>query len=413
MTEAGMTMGTPGIRGPRPMALHLQNSLTLWTGTEAGARRLEHGVDDRWHASLVDDVKALAARVAAMDELSRERFFAAVKAGADRRGRLFLEGVNAYLIHPYQRPESDARLSLELGECQLLDFGGDGQPVLMVPSLINPHYIFDLKPGRSMAAYLKRRGFRPFLVDWGEPGPEERHFGTSDYVTERLLPFLKHVAALSGGPVPVIGNCMGGTLTVALGGIASELMSRLAILAAPWDFKDSLQHVGRNYAPIAASFLDRLPGAMPLPVDALQTFFTSTDPTLSGRKFRRFAGMDKNSEAAEFFVALETWANTGAPLARKVASECLVGWYRENTPGRGLWQVAGKAVDPAAINCPVWVAAPHQDRLVPQESAHAILRQLKHGTRHDPGAGHIGMLVGNRAEKGLWEPLANWLLGEG
>lgn len=396
------------IKGPRPMSLHLANSMMIWREAGAGARRLCAG-SGIWHSDLGEPLASLKALMKTKQDW--QRFFSAVEKGAGEHGDAMLRGIAKYLAHPYQRPQSDCHTAMQLGNCQLLDYGGNGRPILLVPSLINPHYVLDLKPGRSLAAFLKERGYRPFVVHWYDPGAEELGFGISDFVMKRLKPFLDHVVGVSGKAVPVLGYCMGGTLTTALAARAGDRISRLALVAAPWDFETSKPNAGKKYAPMMVEALAKLPAEMPLPVDAVQTFFTSVDPTLNDRKFRRFEAMEPSSEAAEFFVALEAWANTGAPLPRKVADEVMLNWYRDNTPARGLWEVDGAPVCPSDIACPVWIAAPMQDRLVPQESAYAVMKGLANATLHDPGAGHVGMMVGSKARKGLWEPLVNWLEG--
>jgi len=55
------------------------------------------------------------------------------------------------------------------------------------------------------------------------------------------------------------------------------------------------------------------------------------------------------------------------------------------------------------------VVLPERDKLVPKEGAAALLAQLPQADRHDAPSGHIGMVVGPRAEAGLWQPLADWL----
>src|SRR5690606_39405828 len=53
-------------------------------------------------------------------------------------------------------------------------------PVLLVPSLINRHYVMDLLPGKSMAEDLVASGHDVFCLDWGTPGDErseERRVG--------------------------------------------------------------------------------------------------------------------------------------------------------------------------------------------------------------------------------------------
>lgn len=202
---------------------------------------------------------------------------------------------------------------------------------------------------------------------------------------------------------------MGGTLTLALAARAADLVSKLVLVAAPWDFATEKPPAGRKYAGFMSEALTRLPVGMPIPIDSVQAFFTSVDPTLGDRKFRAFADMDKESEAACFFVALERWANTGAPLPRRVAEDLLLGWYQENRPARGLWHVGGSPVQLDSVTCPVWIAAPEQDRLVPQTSAYAAAHGLPNSVCHDPGAGHVGMMVGSRAMTGLWQPMLEWL----
>ncbi|MBN2360714.1 MAG: class III poly(R)-hydroxyalkanoic acid synthase subunit PhaC, partial [Deltaproteobacteria bacterium] len=86
-------------------------------------------------------------------------------------------------------------------------------PILLVPSLINRHYIFDLLPGKSIAEYFARAGFAVFAVDWGAPGDEDRLL-TLDRCLGGYLPRALRVAARSAGADQVIllGYCLGGTM---------------------------------------------------------------------------------------------------------------------------------------------------------------------------------------------------------
>src|SRR3546814_19791249 len=84
--------------------------------------------------------------------------------------------------------------------------------------------------------------------------------------------------------------------------------------------------------------------------------------------------------------------------------------YGENTPPAGRWLVDGRPVRPQDWRKPALVVLPERDRLVPKEGAEAILSQLPQADRLDVPSGHIGMMVGPRAESGLWRPLADWLL---
>ncbi len=148
-----------------------------------------------------------------------------------------------------------------------------------------------------------------------------------------------------------------------------------------------------------------------LPIDALQTLFTMIDPFGVGEKYRDFAAQDKASSRARRFVAMEDWLADGVPLSAPVARETLTGWYGGNTAAIGNWRVAGLAVDPARLDCPVFCAIPGRDRLVPPESARPLAHACKNATIIEPKAGHIGMIAGTNALTALWQPFADWLHG--
>jgi polyhydroxyalkanoate synthase len=393
------------LKGPRPLALHFSNSQVIWAG--AGQNPVSALEKSNWHPDLLERAQDLLSELKASGDTSA--FEDAVRAKAQARKETFLAGINSYLSNDYVRAESNATICFELGSARLLDFGGDGEPILMVPSLINPHYILDLMPGRSLAEFLKSQGYRPYLLNWGAPGDSEKHFGLEDYICDRLLPVLEHVVKSAGGAVPLVGYCMGGTLSAAVTAITGGLVSKLVLLAAPWDFETEKPHAGRKYVPEMISHINSLPETGTVAVDVLQTFFTSVDPTLNDRKFRSYAAGKYKAEAAEFFSAMEVWANNSEPLARRAAEECMLYWYKNNDTMHGRWSIRSKTVALCQIDCPVWVAAPKADRLVPQESAFAMVSQLRSATKHAPPSGHIGMVVGDRAKEGLWKPMVKWL----
>lgn len=145
----------------------------------------------------------------------------------------------------------------------------------------------------------------------------------------------------------------------------------------------------------------------------LQAFFWALDPFTALKKFTQFAAMPAGSEAERRFVAMEDWLNDGVPLAGHVARECLIGWYGENRPVDGRWVIDGRAVRPQDWTKPALVVLPERDKLVPKEGAAALLVQMPQAARLDAPSGHIGMMVGPRAEAGLWRPLLDWLLSVG
>jgi polyhydroxyalkanoate synthase len=61
------------------------------------------------------------------------------------------------------------------------------------------------------------------------------------------------------------------------------------------------------------------------------------------------------------------------------------------------------------VELPAFLAIPAQDRIVPPDSARALVGKLKAATVIEPPLGHIGMVVGGRGRTELWAPLAAWL----
>jgi polyhydroxyalkanoate synthase len=393
--------------GPRPLPLHLATSASVWMSSLAALGPAKTGLiswSENLPPKLRENAGLIQTAIAAADAegLARE-----ITAEATRRLSEFITGIRAYRDHPYRRPATQAEPIWQEGSSSLLDYGGTGRPVLLVPSLINRAEILDLRPGASFCAWLRDNGHRPLLLDWGPPGDAETDFDLDAYITRRLGGALDAATKLAGGPVPMVGYCMGGLLTLASALANPGKVSGLALLATPWDFH--ADQSGQTGMLSIAATLPNAPGTPPLPIDLIQALFASLQPNLIQAKFRRFATMETDAPETQAFVALEDWLNDGVELTAPAARDCLIGWYRDNTPDSGTWMVAGKTVDPAGLNCPAFVALPTRDRIVPPASAGALATALPDPTVIEPRAGHIGMMIGHRAEAALWEPLGAWL----
>ena len=409
MTTPEPTPGSPTTPrlGPRPLAMHLMMAHAVWLSSIVALPLLRSG-STSW--KLIGPLDALR------DDLEKAPADALCRAIADevrRRSGRMLDGIEVYRRHDYRRSLGDPRILWREHETRLVDYGPpDGRPILFVPSLVNRGYILDLSPRRSLLRWLAEHGMRPLLVDWGRPGTLARRYTLTDYIAGRLDRALNAALTIVGGPIPAAGYCMGGTLLAALAQRRAEDLSALVMLATPWDFHaEDADRVHRQATAVAA-MLAWVEQWGELPVDALQALFSSLDPLLVAKKFAKFAGLDPASDKAEAFVALEDWLNDGVPLAGPVAKECLAGWYGDNTPARGHWQIAGEPVDPACLHQPSLHLIPSQDRIVPPASARALAAAMPNAEVLQPPLGHIGMMVGGGAERHVWRPLADWLAAQ-
>ena len=393
-------------QGPRPLSLHMALAMWAWTGSLSALPLAQRGLL-RWMPTLSADAARL---IPALEAADPQTLAHAVAAEATDRAAVLTQAIEAYRSHPYRRDVVDPEPLARFGAAALRDYGGTGAPTLFVPSLVNRAYILDLSRRRSLLRWLGGAGTHPYLLDWGDPGAAEKAFSVGDYVAGPLQAALAALCDRHGGPVHLVGYCMGGNLALAAALLYPHHVRTLALLATPWDFHAERGSAAWLLEPGGA--IDQTVAALgELPVDLLQAFFASFDPLLAARKFRAFAAMPPDSAAAEDFVALEDWLNDGVPLAGPVARECFVRWYGDNEPGTGRWTVAGTRIDPARLACPAFVVLPGDDRIVPPRSASALAAALPSPRVHAPAAGHVGMVVGGAAGAALWAPLQDWLTG--
>ena len=414
--------------GPRPLPLYLTTAMLNWSGSRLASESLRSGSPplnpglETLQRDLERQLKDSVGETAGNgdpegDEEQPEKatwnaFVAAVDQAILERSQDLLDAVLIYRRHPYVREAEPAPVAWRAGSTALLDYGTrnlDGQPVLVIPSLINRYYILDLRSDRSLLRYLESRGFRPFVVDWDTPGPSEARFTLTDYVAGRLDQALDAVRAITGKPPIVLGYCMGGLLALALATRRQADIRALGLLATPWDFTAGAPPVAA-LLPLMRPFLtatsDR---GHEVGTDLLQALFHMLDPMLVIKKFLRFRLLDADGAEAIDFVALEDWLNDGVPLMGPVAAEALLDWYGENTPARLCWKIAGRAVDPADIGLPTCVVIPSRDRIVPPPSAEALAAALPHAETLRVPLGHVGMMASSNAKKAVWEPLGAWM----
>jgi polyhydroxyalkanoate synthase subunit PhaC len=353
-------------------------------------------------------IRQLAAEI---DEFGRDKVAAALDREIVRRAELYLSGLESYRRHPFRRRVAAAPVLWRSGTTRLIDYGGDteGPAVLIVPSLINRYYVLDILPERSFLRHLASCGLRPLVVDWGAPGEKERSYDLSDYITGPLEAVFTAAARVACAPIGIIGYCMGGLLALALALRRQSEIGCLALLATPWDFHAGSAERAQLFANAGGCLLRFCDQDRAVPVEVIQSFFFMLDPFAGERKFTRFAALERDSEDARSFVALEDWLNDGVPLSGRVARECARSWYGDNLPGRWQWQIAGQPVDPRLLRRPALVVLPGRDRIVPPDSAEPLAAQFPAVTVMRPPLGHVGMMSAARAPAVLWTPIADWL----
>ena len=289
-------------------------------------------------------------------------------------------------------------------------------PVLMVPALINRWYVLDLMPGKSFAEWLVARGHDVFVIDWGEPGPEDRHL-TFDDVADRYLGRALRIAARSGdrGQAHVLGYCMGGILTAVHTAAHPDRVASLVQLAAPVRFDDDglLATWTRTRAFKVGALVSASGNA---PHRLLQGAFHMLKPTLTLSKLVYLLGGRWDDHALDGFLALETWGNDNVSVPGEFFQRYIEELYRGNALVRGTFTLSGRPVRLEDIRCPVLNVAFENDWIVPCRSAAALLDHVSSvdRTQLQLKGGHVGAVVSSQASQSLWPQLAGfWAAHDG
>ena len=402
---------------PSPLIFHLTAALTAYSQALLAAPRA-----DSPSFPWADSLRAEAAELGGdLDRVALAREIAA-------RLKATVDGLELWQEHPYRRRLPDPPALWSDGCSRLLDYGAAseaadpaGPPLLVVPSLINRAYVLDLSPGHSMLRWLAAQGLRPLLVDWGEPGPAESGFDLDAYGSRRLLPALAVARRLAGGPVPVLGYCMGGTLAVGLAARRPDEVAALVTIGAPWDFASTRGVAGSIRAMLRSGGVERSEALLDglgeafgqVPVSVFQTLFAMVNPIQTSLKFQKLARLDPEWPAARLFVALEDWVADGVPMPAAAARDLLVGWQIRNLTATAGWRFLGEVVAPAAIAAPSLVVAGRRDTIAPPPLADPLALAIPGARLLAPQTGHVGMIVGSLARQQVWGPIAGFLADPG
>ncbi len=286
-------------------------------------------------------------------------------------------------------------------------------PVLLVPSLINRHYVLDLTPGKSFVEFMIQRGFDVYCIDWGTPTDEDRYITFDDVVDKMLGRALRRVCHLSGqSQAHVLGYCMGGTLVAIHAAAHPEHIASLTAVAAPVAFDRAgpmAEWLRSGHFDVDA--LVKANGVVPWRL--LQSSFQMLRPTLPLAKTVNLVDRAWNDKFLDGFLAMETWANDNVGLPGEFYRTYVRDLYQRDLLQTGQFALAGQRVDLRALCCPVMTVAFTIDSIAPQECC-APLGDLVGSSRVERvlfDGSHVGGMTSGPAAKGLWPQIAAFWAG--
>ncbi|MDC0935192.1 alpha/beta fold hydrolase [Pirellulales bacterium] len=287
------------------------------------------------------------------------------------------------------------------------------EPVLICFSLVNRPYILDLGQGRSVVQQLLKHGFEVYLIDWGQPAPEDSRLGLEDYVGRLVKNAADVVVAhADGNRLNLLGYCMGGTMAAIYASLYPAQIRNLILLAAPIDFggDEGLLNLWTREEVFDVDGLIAAYANCPGPF--LQYCFQLMAPATSLVEKLVMLGENVNNPAfLDNFLATERWSRDNIPVAGKTFLQFVKLLYRKNCLVGGTLHLNETPIQLANISCPVLLLVAENDHLVPP-SATSPFRQ--HISSVDVktmtlDSGHIGLAVSSKAHQRLWPPAAGWI----
>jgi polyhydroxyalkanoate synthase len=129
-------------------------------------------------------------------------------------------------------------------------------PLIMVFAIMNRPYILDLRPGNSFVEFMLQSGYDLYLLDWGEPGPEDKDMKYDDYVLDYMTRAIRKMKRVSGSEeFSMLGWCIGAILSTAYSALRpDDGLRNLVLLTAPLDYSDKNMTFARWFNPDASTW---------------------------------------------------------------------------------------------------------------------------------------------------------------
>jgi polyhydroxyalkanoate synthase len=289
-------------------------------------------------------------------------------------------------------------------------------PLLLVFAAINRPFLLDLRPGYSFVEFLLDEGFDVYLLDWGEPGPEDREMKFDDYGAEYLPRAVRHVLADSGSEeLSILGYCHGGLVSLLYAALVPEgPLRNLILLTPPIDMsqrEDSLLSAWFDKRWFDVNrFADGLDGVLSSSAIENGAKLLKAVANYVGAYVNLWNRID-DRESVGNWQAMHRWIHDGVPLPADVFRQWVQDYLWSNALVSGRHVVKGTVVDLKRITVPILNVLARYDHIVPNAQSLPVpdlVGSTDVQTEILP-AGHIGIMAGSRARESLWPKVAAWL----
>lgn len=271
-------------------------------------------------------------------------------------------------------------------------------PLFFVYSLFNKPYILDIAPKASVIEGLTKRGYEVYLLDWGEPGFEDKNIGLDTYIQKYLRTAVKRALRHSGAEeITLVGYCLGGTIASIYASIAEEPIKNLIVATVPIDFstivgpdkwaeglKDGTINVDR--------FIDVF-GVVPPAY--LEGMFRAVSAPIYFSNYTMLLNRAHDSRYVDKWRRMNKWTTDQVPFAGEAFRQLSNDLFKENKLVKGELMIGDKNANLKKIKANMLVVSSSNDNLVlePQSLPIMDLISSEDKTYKLVEAGHVSLAL--------------------
>ena len=300
------------------------------------------------------------------------------------------------------------------GRASLMHYtaGADaGRPaILLVPSLINRSYIWDLRHGDSFVEHLLGAGYDVLCLDWGLPDARDAHNTMSTYIDDYMMAAVAAATRRCASVPIVIGHCFGSLIAVLWAASTEQQPPALITLAAPtnWHEVGPLSWITRQGRIEPEDVLDETGNVPPA---AMLAAFRMIRPLGDAVTYVTLVDRLHDREATQAIWALMVWARGHIPFPGATFVEMIRKLSRENSLTTGKVAFGGRIRELSSITAPFLNIYGSKDHVAPPESVKPLtgLVGSRKAEQRELNAGHIGLLVGSTMRAKTMPTVIGWL----
>ncbi len=283
-------------------------------------------------------------------------------------------------------------------------------PLLFVYALINKPYILDLQPGNSFIEYCLDMGHDVYMIDWGEPTPEDRFLEFDHYIDQYINDCVDIILdETETEQINLFGWCIGGHLALIYAAIYAEKIKNLVLLTTPFD--SSMGGLIQLWADEEVFHLDKIIDTYGnMPAKLVRYGVMSIYPFKEFKKNTVFYDNMDNWMFKQAYALAEKWMNDNIDIPGQAFKKYIYDCFQTTNLRDGKMLINDRPVKLSSLNMPLLNIAAKDDHIVTIESVKSLEKFIKSSdyTFMEIEGGHVGVAYEARTRV-AWPEIIKWI----